>query len=103
MTWQMITNGVEAFTPATSRLIEIASEIIPYILYIAIACFGIQICFIAVKMIIRRFNKKTDKVFNYYELTSKRAWLNKKTWYYDFYLYYNKIKRKKPKRSNRWK
>lgn len=49
----IITNGTEAFTPIIDKLGNIASEFLPYMLYIAIACLWIYLMYGAVKMIIR--------------------------------------------------
>lgn len=52
MTWQIIENGVDNFTPIIDKLQTIAGEVIPYMIYIALACLWITLAYKAIKYII---------------------------------------------------
>lgn len=53
MTWQIIKNWIESFTPAIEKVNEIWLEMVNYIVYIWIAVLWITIIYYGVKMIIR--------------------------------------------------
>lgn len=51
-TTAIIANGTSAFTPIVDKLGAIATEFIPYLIYIAIAVLGIALTFRVVKWIL---------------------------------------------------
>lgn len=53
MTWQIIENWIESFTPAIEKVNTIWLEMVNYILYIWLAVLWITIAYYGVKMIIR--------------------------------------------------
>ena len=74
MTWKIIAQGTEAFTPIIDKLGNIASEFIPYMLYIAIACASIRLMYEAVRFIIRYIKNRNFSAFYYrdYEWWKRR-------------------------------
>lgn len=52
MTGNVIANGTAAFTPIVEKLGSIATEFVPYLIYIAIAVLGIALTFRVVKWIL---------------------------------------------------
>lgn len=60
-TWQIIAEGVQTFAPVTSRLYEIAMELIHYFIYITL--WRLWICLVrwAVKYILWTLTKKSNE------------------------------------------
>lgn len=52
MTGNIIANGTTAFEPIVTRLGEIATEFLPYMIYVAIGCLGVALAFRALKYIL---------------------------------------------------
>lgn len=51
-TTSIISNGTAAFTPIVEKLGDIATEFVPYLIYIAIAVLGVALTFRVVKWIL---------------------------------------------------
>ena len=52
MTGNIIANGTAAFSPIVDKLGAIATEFLPYMIYVAIACLGVALAFRALKYIL---------------------------------------------------
>ena len=50
-TWTVLSQGTATFTPVLERLLEIAQEFVPYLIYIAIGALGVSLLWKAVKYI----------------------------------------------------
>ena len=50
-TGTVLANGTATFTPVLERLLEIAQEFVPYLIYIAIGALGVSLLWKAVKYI----------------------------------------------------
>ena len=50
-TGAVLANGTATFTPVLERLLEIAQEFVPYLIYIAIWALGVSLLWKAVKYI----------------------------------------------------
>lgn len=51
-TTAIISNGTSAFAPIVEKLGDIATEFVPYLIYIAIAVLGVALTFRVVKWIL---------------------------------------------------
>ena len=67
MTWQVIEEGVQIFTPIINRLREIAQEFIPYIIYIWIGALAVYDIRLAVKRLMKYLESKNKMAFYTYE------------------------------------
>lgn len=52
MSWQIIAQGTAAFSPIVDKLWAIATEFLPYMIYVAIACLGVALAFRALRYIL---------------------------------------------------
>lgn len=50
-TWAVLSQGTATFTPVLERLLEIAQEFVPYLIYIAIGALWVSLLWKAVKYI----------------------------------------------------
>jgi len=60
-TGAILTNGTATFTPVINRLLEIAQEFVPYMIYICLWCLGVALLWKAVKFIMWYLAWKSKK------------------------------------------
>lgn len=60
-TWAILTNGTATFTPVINRLLEIAGEFVPYLIYIAIWALWVSLLWKAVKYILGYLKGKSTR------------------------------------------
>ena len=60
-TWQVLANGTATFTPVLERLLEIAQEFVPYLIYIAIWALWVSLLWKAVKYILWYLKGKSTR------------------------------------------
>lgn len=58
---QILANGTATFTPVIDRLLEIAQEFVPYLIYIAIWALGVSLLWKAVKFILWYLKGKSTR------------------------------------------
>lgn len=63
MTWNIITNGTNAFTWIFDKLGNITTEFVPYLIYIGIAILGISLSIYAVKYILAYLKMQSEDPF----------------------------------------
>lgn len=60
-TWAVLSAGTATFTPVLERLLEIAQEFVPYMIYIAIGALGVSLLWRAVKYILWYLKGKSTR------------------------------------------
>lgn len=60
-TWAVLAQGTATFTPVLERLLEIAQEFVPYMIYIAIGALGVSLLWRAVKYILGYLKGKSTR------------------------------------------
>ena len=76
-TWQIISGGVETFTPVTERTLSIAQELILYFIFISVWILGVILIRNVILMILDYLKDKAEAIYWRWETRRFKKIINK--------------------------